>query len=41
MKNLGKKIMAQAALKAAEKSVDSACIWLVHQPKVPKKLLKK
>lgn len=41
MKNLGKKIMANTALKAAEKSADSACIWFIHQPKMPKRLLKK
>ena len=39
-KNILKEAVCKAAMKSAEKSVDSACMWFQYQPKQPKALKK-
>ena len=37
----GMKAITKLAEKVGQKSVDSACVWWLHQPKVPESMMKK
>ena len=40
MKGMTSKFLGNAAIKSGEQALESACIYFVHEPKIPTELLK-